>query len=173
MSQMNVLAIFRDGSSAARAALAARTQGLGEVVTFSPTPDRAILGALRRDVSPVRLFTLVGAVVGCLLGVALPAYTMLDWPLITGGKPTISIPPLVVISFAVTMLLGALGAVAGFLLLSGLPTLTPPASYDARFSEDRFGVLVTCENDKIGVTRACLHESGADTVRSVSTNIGY
>ena len=81
------------------------------------------------------------------LGIALPAYTMLDWPLITGGKPTISIPPLVVISFEVTMLLGALGAVAGFLLLSGLPAFAPPASYDSRFSEDRFGVLVTCESD--------------------------
>ena len=162
MSQVSMLAVFRDGSSAARAALAVRTQGLGEVVTFSPTPDHAILGALRRDVSPVRLFTLVGAVVGCLLGIALPAYTMLDWPLITGGKPTISIPPLVVISFEVTMLLGALGAVAGFLLLSGLPAFAPPASYDSRFSEDRFGVLVTCESDQTDVIRACLHESGAE-----------
>ena len=165
MSQVSILAVFRDGSSAARAALAVRTQGLGEVVTFSPTPDHAILGALRRDVSPVRLFTLVGAVVGCLLGIALPAYTMLDWPLITGGKPTISIPPLVVIRFEVTMLLGALGAVAGFLLLSGLPAFAPPASYDARFSEDRFGVLVTCESDQTDVIRACLHESGAEELQ--------
>ena len=160
-----MLAIFRDGSSAARAALAVRTQGFGAVVTFSPTPDHAILGALRQDVSPVRLFTLVGAVVGCLLGIALPAYTMLDWPLITGGKPTISIPPLVVISFAVTMLFGALGAVAGFLSLSGLPALAPPASYDSRFSEDRFGVLVTCESDQADVIRACLHESGAEEIQ--------
>ena len=165
MSQVRILAIFRDGSSAARAALAVRTQGLGEVVTFSPTPDHAILGALRKDVSPVRLFTLVGAVIGCLLGFILPAYTMLDWPLITGGKPTISIPPLVVISFAVTMLLGALGAVAGFLSLSGLPALAPSTSYDSRFSEDRFGVLVTCETDRTDVIRSCLHEYGAEELQ--------
>ena len=160
-----MLAIFRDGSSAARAALAVRTQGFGAVVTFSPTPDHAILGALRQDVSPVRLFTLVGAVVRRSPSSTLPPYTMLDWPLITGGKPTISIPPLVVISFAVTMLFGALGAVAGFLSLSGLPALAPPASYDSRFSEDRFGVLVTCESDQADVIRACLRESGAEELQ--------
>ena len=54
--------------------------------------------------SPVRVFVLVGGLLGCLSGFALPIYTVLDWPLITGGMPLISIPPFVVIAFELTIL---------------------------------------------------------------------
>ena len=50
-------------------------------------------------VSPVRLFTLVGALLGCTAGFSLPIYTVSAWPLITGGKPLFSIPAFVVIAF--------------------------------------------------------------------------
>lgn len=162
MSQARILAVFDDGASAARAASSVRTQDLGDVLVYSPTPDHAILDALHHDVSPIRLFTLIGAGLGCFLGVALPAYTMLDWPLITGGKPTISIPPLVVIGFAVAMLLGALGGVTGFLSLSRLPALSRPALYDHRFSEDRFGVVVTCDPARADSVRTCLEQAGGE-----------
>ena len=165
MSQVRILAIFGDGASAARAASWLRTQGVGEVLAYSPTPDHAILSELQHNVSPVRLFTLVGAGLGCFLGVALPLYTMLDWPLITGGKPTISIPPLVVIGFAVAMLLGALGGVTGFLSLARLPALSRPALYDPRFSEDRFGVLATCEPGQAESVRTCFRKAGAEELK--------
>ena len=165
MSQVRILAVFDDGVGAARAASSVRTQDLGEVQAYSPTPDHAILGALHHDVSPIRLFTLLGAGLGCFLGVALPAYTMLDWPLITGGKPTISIPPLVVIGFEVAMLLGALGAVTGFLSLSRLPALSRPVLYDHRFSEDRFGVVVTCDPAQAESVRTCLEQAGGEELK--------
>ena len=165
MSQVRILGVFDDGASAARAASSVRTQDLGEVLAYSPTPDHAILGALHKDVSPIRLFTLLGAGLGCFLGVALPLYTMLDWPLITGGKPTISIPPLVVIGFAVAMLLGALGGVTGFLSLARLPALSRPALYDPRFSEDQFGVFVTCDSAQADSVRTCLEQAGANELK--------
>lgn len=71
--------------------------------------------------SPLRLFTLAGAVSGLAIGFAFPILTVLDWPLITGGKPLVSIPPFVVIAFALTILLGGLASFAGFLHLSRLP----------------------------------------------------
>ena len=40
-----------------------------------------------------------GALVGCAIGIALPVYTMLDLPLMVGGKPIIAVPPIVVIAF--------------------------------------------------------------------------
>ena len=165
MGQVRILAVFCDGASAARAASSVRTEGLGEVLAYSPTPDHAILGALQHKVSPVRLFMLLGAGLGCFLGVTFPIYTMLDWPLITGGKPTISIPPLVVIGFEVAMLLGALGGVTGFLSLARLPALSRPALYDPRFSEDRFGVLVTCESDQADSVRTRLQQAGAEELK--------
>lgn len=168
MSHIRILAVFGDGKSAAQAASSVRTQALGDVLAYSPTPDHAILGALQHDVSPVRMFTLIGAGLGCVLGVALPVYTMLDWPLITGGKPTISIPPLVVIGFAVAMLLGALGGVTGFLSLARLPTMSRPSLYDSRFSEDRYGIVVTCDSGRAESVRACCRQAGAEELKEQS-----
>ncbi|MGZ8432659.1 MAG: quinol:electron acceptor oxidoreductase subunit ActD, partial [Candidatus Deferrimicrobiaceae bacterium] len=49
--------------------------------------------------------------------------TTLSWPLIVGGKPIVSVPPFLIIAFALTILFGALSTFAGFLLLSRLPSL--------------------------------------------------
>ena len=165
MRVTRILGVYHDGAQAARATTSICTQQLGEVLVYSPTPDHMILETLQRRTSRIRLFTLMGAGLGCVLGVSLPVYTMLDWPLITGGKSLISIPPLIVIGFAVAMLLGALGAVTGFLCLSRLPSVARPALYDPRFSQDRFGVLVSCDPQKADSIRACLAEAGAEEIK--------
>ncbi len=73
--------------------------------------------------SKVRYFALVGAASGTASGFALTILTSLSWPLIVGGKPIVSIPPFIIIAFALTILFGALATFAGFLLLSRLPSL--------------------------------------------------
>lgn len=73
--------------------------------------------------SKVRFFALVGAASGTVTGFAFTILTSLSWPLIVGGKPIVSIPPFIIIAFALTILFGALSAFAGFLLLSRLPSL--------------------------------------------------
>jgi len=73
--------------------------------------------------SKVRYFALVGAASGTASGFALTILTSLSWPLIVGGKPIVSIPPFIIIAFALTILFGALSTFAGFLLLSRLPSL--------------------------------------------------
>jgi molybdopterin-containing oxidoreductase family membrane subunit len=91
---------------------------------------------------------------------------VLDWPIITGGKAIVSLPPFVVIAFELTILFAALMTVAGFLLSSGLPRLRS-GPYDPRFSQDRWGVLVTCVADRVPVVRQRLIETGAEEVRDV------
>ena len=164
MSQVRMLGVYGDDIDLSRAATAIQTQRLGEAVAYAPAFVHSIQDTLQPRVSPVRLFTLLGGLLGCFLGFALPIYTILDWPLITGGKALISIPPLVVIAFALAMLLGALGAVTGFLYLSGLPAFARPVMYDRRFSEDRFGLLVTCSREQADAVRACLEQHGAEAV---------
>lgn len=73
--------------------------------------------------SKVRFFALVGAASGTVTGFAFTILASLSWPLIVGGKPVVSIPPFIIIAFALTILFGALSAFAGFLLLSRLPSL--------------------------------------------------
>jgi hypothetical protein len=73
--------------------------------------------------SKVRFFALIGAASGTATGFAFTILTSLSWPLIVGGKPIVSIPPFIIIAFALTILFGALSSFAGFLLLSRLPSL--------------------------------------------------
>ena len=73
--------------------------------------------------SKVRFFALVGAASGTVTGFVFTILTSLSWPLIVGGKPIVSLPPFLIIAFALTILFGALSTFAGFLLLSRLPSL--------------------------------------------------
>jgi molybdopterin-containing oxidoreductase family membrane subunit len=165
VTRVYLLGVYDEAPKAAAAATAIRAARLGEVTAYAPAPNHQIDAALGPGVSPVRVFTLLGGILGCVLGFALPIYTALDLPLITGGKPIVSIPPFVVIAFELTILLASLGAIAGFLVLSGLPLLRSGPPYDPRFSEDRWGVGIDCAADQADAVRARLNEAGAEEVR--------
>ncbi|MBN1628951.1 MAG: DUF3341 domain-containing protein [Thermoleophilia bacterium] len=101
-----------------------RSQGVPperiEVALPLPVPEAEKL--LEIKPSPLRFFTLAGAVTGAAAGLAFILYTVKSWPLVTGGKPLISIPPFIVVMFACTILLGALASLFGFLHLTRMPT---------------------------------------------------
>lgn len=156
--------MFTDLEAALRAVRGLREEGFTDVTTYSPVANQEMLEAMESRPSPVRLWTLVGGLVGCASGLALTIYTVLDRPLRTGAKPIVSIPPFLIIAFELTILLGALGALLGFLVSAGLPHRSSKAAYEPRFSVDRFGVFVRCNQ---GVERAqeILRRAGAEEVR--------
>jgi hypothetical protein len=119
-----------------------RAAGLKRITVFSPVPSHELEHALHAGESPVRMFTLVGGLTGAATGFALPTWMSLDWPLITGGKPIISLPAWVIIAFELTILFGALSTVAGLFIAARLPQRRVMQVYDPAFSSDRFGVLV-------------------------------
>jgi hypothetical protein len=160
----HILGVFDTSAKAADAVRVLRAESVGEVTAYAPAFDHGLDAALGPGRSPVRAFTLAGGILGCALGFAFPIFTVLDWPLITGGKAIVSLPPFVVIAFELTILFAALLTVAGFLLSSGLPRLRP-APYDQRFSQDRWGVLVTCATDHAVAVRTRLLQEGAEEVR--------
>jgi len=104
--------------------------------TITPVPVPKIEQILRLRPSPLRFFTLAGGLTGLAAGFAFTIWTVSQWPLITGGKPLISIPPFVVVAFALTILLGGLASLAGFLLLARMPALERirrPVPHENRF----------------------------------------
>jgi hypothetical protein len=163
--RVEILGIYDRGKRAAVCVGAILDQGLGDVVTYSPVPDHALDHALGVRISPIRLFVLIGGLLGCATGFIFPIYTVLDWPLITGGKPLISIPPFVVIAFELMILFAALGGMAGFLLLSRLPRVRGRPAPDRRFTNNMTGVSVTCAPEQVAGVRACLERTGASEIR--------
>ena len=168
MRGTTVIGVYTDAQAAAQAAEAIRRAELGDVETMSPTADHALLAAVPRPASRVRLFTLLGALAGCAAGIALPVYTMQAWPLIVGGKPLVSIPPVVIIAFELSMLGAALGGLTGFLALSGLARArgrpSGGAAPERRFTDDRCGVLVACAGQRAKDVRAELERAGAEEI---------
>lgn len=164
---MRILGVYDEPAKAAVAVATAQDAGLARIDAFSPAPDHTLeqlLGA--RRVSPVRSFTLLGALLGCAAGFALPIYTVSAWPLVTGGKPLISIPPFVVIAFELTILFGAIFGMLGFLLLARLPRLARAPLGDPRFSKNCFGVEITCRESQAAAARKLLADAGAVEVRT-------
>jgi hypothetical protein len=160
-----ILGIFDRGATAAAGARAILDDGLGEVVAYSPVPDPALEQALHVTISPIRRFVLIGGILGCATGFLFPIYTVLDWPLITGGKPLISIPPFVVIAFELTILFGAIGGMASFLWMAGIPRLTGSPAPDDRFTNDKTGIAVTCRSADADAVRTSLARCGAEQVK--------
>ena len=159
-----VLGVFSELDSAVEAVDRLRSAGLKRITAFSPMPSHELEHALHAPESPVRLFTLVGGLTGAATGFALPTWTSLDWPLITGGKPIISIPPMVIIAFELTILFGALSTVAGLFINARLPRARAKVVYDPEFSQGQFGIYVSA-NGRNAEARKVMQEAGAISVR--------
>lgn len=86
-----------------------------------PYPLHEVDEILKPVPSRLRFFTLVGAVIGLITGLIFTIWTSLDWPLMVGGKPIISLPAFVIVAFELTILFGGLLSFLGFLILARLP----------------------------------------------------
>jgi hypothetical protein len=163
----SAIGVFADVDSLFAAARALRAEPLGELEILSPVPLHGadeVLGARR---SPIRYYTLAGALLGFLAGWALTIGSALYYPLIVGGKPIVSLTPFGVIAYICTILFGALFTVAGLLIHAGLPRLRLGAGYDARLTGNRFGVQVYCGRQRLEEVGYRLLELGAEEVRYV------
>ena len=153
---MSIVASFEYLDDTVDAITDLRKAGFRELTAYSPFPEHHIEHALGYDQSPVRVWTLVGALTGTATGFAFTAFTSMDWPLVTGGKPILSIPAYVVIAFEMTILFGALSTVIGLFITSRLPKVQPAVVYDPEFSAGRFGVQVDAEASRLDEARQIL-----------------
>lgn len=159
-----VLGVFPHLDTATHAIETFRERGF-PLTVYSPTPRHEIEEALEAPESAVRIFTLMGAFTGTAAGAALAIWTSLDWPLITRGMPTVSLPAFSVIMFELTVLLGALSTVAGLFLTGRLPRFgKQEALYHPAFSGDRFGVFVHVAPEHYEEVRAIMSDSGSEEV---------
>jgi len=70
-----------------------------------------------------------------------------------------------VILFECMVLIGALSTLLGLLINSRLRKNASPQIYDTRFSEDKFGVVVTCTKENMKQVEEILRSQGAEEVK--------
>lgn len=166
MPEAGVLGVFDDPARAAEAVRALRVRGHGDVRAAMPAPFPMLVEALGRPRSKLDRVTVAGALVGTGLGFALCIGTSLAWPLITGGKPIVSIPPFVIIAFELAVLIGAGVNLAAVAVAGRRGRRRRDVPHDPRYTGDRIGIFVV-GGDEAGAEET-LRAFGAEEIRRVA-----
>ena len=116
----------------------------------------------------VPLLVLLGGIAGLVTGLGLQAWvSAVAYPLNIGGRPNLSWPMFIPVTFELTILFAAFAAVFGMFALNGLPMPYHPVFNVERFaahaSQDRFFLAIEANDPKFDAvrTRAFLQSLGA------------
>jgi hypothetical protein len=168
-----LMAEFDSPSAIVAAARRVYDAGYRRINAYSPFPIEELSEAIGFHHDKVALATLIGGILGGLGGFALQYWTSaIDYPLNVGGRPLLSLPAFIPITFECTILLASFGAFVGNLLMNRLPQPYHPAFNApnfARASQDRFFLCVKSDDPMYSEarTRAFLQGLGAIEVSNV------
>jgi len=177
MATESVLGVFAHVDTTVRALEELRARGYHDLTVYTPIPVHEIEEVLERDrpVSRVRIFTLLGGLTGIVSAFLITIWTSLVWGQVTGGKflqlvPGAmigsSLPPFFIIAFELMVLFGGFATIIGMVVLGRLPRLKTSATFDPRFTNDRFGVAVHCAPERAAAVHELLRTAGAEEVKS-------
>jgi hypothetical protein len=127
-----LMAEFETPGQLVAAARRTREAGFRKFDAYTPYPIHELDGAMDLHDNRVSLFTLIGGLMGCAGGLA-TWVSSVAWPLNIGGRPLISVPMFIPVTFECTILLGGLTAAISMLLMNGLPE-----PYHPVFNVERF-----------------------------------
>lgn len=165
-----VVAEYESSDALVSAARAVRLAGYRRVEAYSPFYVEGLSEAL--EIRPTRLAWLVlaGGIFGMVIGYALQYWvSAVAYPLNVGGRPWVSWPMFVPVTFEVTILCAALAAVLGMLGLNGLPRPHHPlfnCDHFARASRDRFFLCIETADPRFQLSevKEFLQSTGAASV---------
>jgi hypothetical protein len=163
-----VMAEFETPGDLLHAAERVRAAGFVHVDAFSPFPVHGLDRVLKVPGSKVPWIVLGGAITGGLSGLALQWWTSaVNYPIKIAGKPYLSLPAFVPVTFELTILLCAFAAVFGMLALNRLPQPYHPVFKHptfARATDDRFFLAIEATDprfDAEAARRALVEAGGA------------
>ncbi|HWS15889.1 MAG TPA: quinol:electron acceptor oxidoreductase subunit ActD [Candidatus Methylomirabilis sp.] len=145
-----IVGLFDGVETAARAGRALMDLSLpaGSVTTISavPLPE----GAVVTDPEPIRFPKIVvaGWFVGAAAGLALTLATYMLYPLVTGGKTIVSIPPTLIITYEVAMLGAVLATLFGGGREMRLLRFPPKVVHDPRIHDGKIALCAKVEGDE-------------------------
>ncbi len=161
-----LLGLFQDPEQVADATSKLRDTGFPaedlDIYSGTPYPE----GSFGEHVAGHRLYVwpIIGAICGFTMAILVTAGTQISYPLVTGGKPILSIPPMTIITYEGTMLGALIFTVLGILFESRLPN-RKMGLYDRRITEGYIGVLVSCPEERLSQAEKVLRDSGAEDVK--------
>jgi len=147
-----LMAEFPSAEELLNAAHKVHEAGYRDVDAYSPFPIHGMDEALALPKSWIPLLVLIGSLAGTALGFGLEYWvSVIDYPLMVGGKPFFSWPAFVPVAYETTILLGGLTAAIGMLAINGLPRPYHPVFNVERFTlamSDRFFLCIEATDPK-------------------------
>jgi len=169
-----VMAEFDNPTSLVEAARRTYDEGYRRFESYSPYPVHEVFDAMHIRDKRVSLFVLIGGLTGLCTGLGLQIWvSAIAYPLNVGGRPFISWPMFIPVTFELTILFAAFAAVFGMLGLNGLPLPYHPVFNVERFaahaSQDRFFLAIEATDAQFdrARTRTFLQGLGAKEVNDV------
>jgi hypothetical protein len=169
-----IMAEFEQPEQVVNAAKSAYAAGYRKMDAYSPLPVHGLSEALGFQYTRLPMIVLIGGILGCLGGFAFQYWvSVINYPVIIGGKPMNSWPSFIPVTFECTILFAALSAVFGMLALNGLPQPYHPVFNVDRFehaTRDRFFLCIEARDPQFdrAATRAFLEGLGAHEVSEVT-----
>lgn len=169
-----LMAEFETPGELVAAARKVREAGFRKFDAFTPYPIHELDDAMDLHDNRVSLFTLIGGLLGCAGGFGLASWvSAVAWPLNIGGRPLISTPMFIPVTFELTILLGGLTAAISMIVMNGLPSPYHPVFNVERFanaSRSRFFIVIESEDPKFdrARTEAFFESLGAEEIAEVA-----
>ncbi|HLV59960.1 MAG TPA: DUF3341 domain-containing protein [Fredinandcohnia sp.] len=145
-------------------------EGYKRFDAHTPFPVHGLDKAMKIPKSKLGWIVFGHGAVGAIGGFALQAWSStVAYPMIIGGKPYLSFQAFVPVTFALTILLSAFGAVFGMLFLNGLPRWNHPmlnSRHTARMTDDKFYISVESRDPLFDEnrTRELLEKAGGKRI---------
>jgi len=172
-SLYGMMAEFEGPDDLLKAAKDAYAAGYRKMDAFSPMPIHDLSESMGYDKHRVPTIVLICAVIGLLTGFGLQYWvSAIEYPLNIGGRPLVSWPMFIPVTFEVGVLFSAFGAIIGMLILNGLPQPYHPVFNVSDFksaSGDGFFLCIEAEDPQFDAsqTRAFLEGLEAKKVNDV------
>jgi Protein of unknown function (DUF3341) len=147
-----VMAEFDNPEMLCAGAERAHDAGYRRMDAYSPFPIEGLAEVIGFKRTQLPLIVLIGGILGGIGGFYLQYWvSVIDYPMLIGGKPYNSWPAFIPVTFETTILGAALAAVLGMLGLNGLPMPYHPVFNVERFalaSRDRFFLCIEADDPK-------------------------
>lgn len=168
-----LMAEFENASQLVNAARRTRDAGFRNFDAYSPMPIHELDEAMDLHDNRVSLFTFLGGLAGGCGGFALCSWCTSAFPLNVAGRPLISVPMFIPITFELTILVGGLTAAITMFAMNGFPSPYHPVFNVDRFvnaSRNKFFLCIESEDPKFDrqATATFLESLGAEEIAEVA-----
>ncbi len=167
MNKSYITAYYTDDDALLKGVRQLKEKGVEIIDVMTPFPVHGLDKAVGLRRSRLSRVAFVGGAVGGLIGFFFQAWVFTKaYPINFGGKPYLSVPSFMPVTFEMAVLFAAFSIVFAYLIYFKLTPGAKPVIHDERSTDDRFLVVVKAgEPDETPNIERALSEAGAEGIK--------